>query len=125
MISIRSVLMHSFVAHDGKSAMIRKLTLIFGACGFLLAFLLGIAWEYLIGHTSINPHSAPLLSDITDWLWPTNPMLMTIHDEGWWSSARGLFLSAIANGLIYAVIGLIVGTIRKLFVGGWWRTSER
>jgi hypothetical protein len=95
---------------------LRRMTIIFGVCGFLIALLLGVVWNYLIGHTSINPHSAPILSDATDWLWPSNLMLMTYHNEGRWGNALGTFLSAVANGFIYSVAGLIVGKVLKLFV---------
>ena len=96
--------------------MLRRTTIMFGVCGFLIALLLGVLWNYSIGHTSINPHSAPILSEATDWLWPTNIMLMAYHNEGRWGNAFGLFLSAAANGLIYSVVGLIVGTILKFVV---------
>ncbi len=96
--------------------MLRRMTLIFGVCGFLIALLLGFVWNYLTGHTSITPHSAPILSDATDWLWPSNLMLMTYHNEGRWGNVLGLFLSAVANGIIYSVAGLILATVLKLFV---------
>jgi hypothetical protein len=95
--------------------MIRRMTVIFGVCGFLIAVLLGITWKYLIGHTSINPHSAPLLSDVTDWLWPTSLMLMALHDHGRWSNAVGIFISAMANGLVYSLVGVTLGMIIKMF----------
>jgi hypothetical protein len=91
--------------------MLRRMIVIFGVCGFLIAVLLGITWDYLIGHTSINPHSAPLLSDATDWLWPSSLMLMAWHHEGRWSNALGILLSAFANGVIYSLVGLIFGVI--------------
>ena len=100
----------------GDCPVLRRMTITFGVCGFLIALLLGVVWSYLTGHTLINPHSAPILSDATDWLWPSNLILMTYHNEGRWGNALGLFLSAVANGFIYSVAGLIVGTVLKLFV---------
>ena len=89
--------------------MLPRTTAIFGACGFIVAILLGIMWVYLTGHTSINPSNAPFLSGLTDWLWPSNLMLMTWHSRGTWDSALGLAFSAVANGIIYALVGAFVG----------------
>jgi hypothetical protein len=93
--------------------MLRRMIIVFGVSGFLIAVLLAVVWEYLIGHTSINPHSAPLLSNATDWLWPSNLMLMAWHSEGRWGNAFGILLSAFANGAIYSLVGLIFGAIVK------------
>jgi hypothetical protein len=94
--------------------MLRRMILLFGVCGFLVAVLPAVAWDYLIGHTSINPHNAPLLSVAADWLWPTNLMLMAWHKGGRWGNALGILLSAFANGVIYSFVGLIFWTMVKL-----------
>jgi hypothetical protein len=91
------------------------MTIIFGVYGFFIAILLGVVWMYLAAHTSINPHNAPFFSAVTDWLWPSSLMLMARHSEGKWNTALGLFLSAIVNGLIYSVVGLVFGALLKFF----------
>jgi hypothetical protein len=94
---------------------LKRMTIVFGVCGFFIAILSGIAWTYLAAYTSINPHNAPFVSAVTDWLWPSNLMLMARHSEGKWNTALGLFLSAIVNGVIYSVVGLVFGTLLKCF----------
>jgi hypothetical protein len=86
----------------------------FGVCGFLIAVLLGGVWGFLNGHTTLNPHNAPFLSAATDWLWPSNLMLMAWHEEGISHNALGLLLSAFANAAIYSLVGLTVGGIVKM-----------
>jgi hypothetical protein len=96
--------------------MLKRTTIIFGVCGFFIAILLGIVWMYLAAHTSVNPHNTPFLSSLTDWLWPSNLMLMAWRGEGGWNTALGLFLSAIVNGIIYSVVGFVFGGLFKFFL---------
>jgi hypothetical protein len=95
--------------------MLKKITVVFGACGFLIAVLLGGLWLYLVGHTSINPRNAPFLNDATDWLWPSNVMLMAWHSHGLAGTVGGLFLSGVANGIIYSTIGFVLARSLSLF----------
>jgi hypothetical protein len=94
---------------------LKRMTIIFGVGGFFIAILSGVVWTYFAAHTSINPHNAPFLSAVTDWLWPSNLMLMAQHNEGKWNTALGLFLSAIVNAVIYSVVGLVFGVLLKFF----------
>ena len=94
--------------------LLRRVIIGFGVCGFLIAVLLSGVWSYLFGHTTMNPHNMPFLSAASDWLWPSGIMLMAWRDEGRWHNALGLFLSAFANGVIYSLVGLIVGGIVKM-----------
>jgi len=97
----------------------------FGASGFLIAVLLGSVWGFLNGHATLNPHNAPLLSAATDWLWPSNLMLMAWHKEGIWHNALGLLVSAFANGAIYSLVGLIAGAVVKMISIAGHAASQR
>lgn len=86
----------------------------FGLAGFLIAMLLWEVWNYLNGHTAISPGNAPFLSAATDWLWPSSLMLMAWHGSSGFHVLNGLLLSALANGAIYSLVGLIIGGIARM-----------
>ncbi len=96
--------------------MVLRPTVGFGVYGIIVAVALGATWAYLTGTTTINPSNAPFLSNLTDWLWPSNLMLMAWHADGAWHATLGLLVSAFANGIIYSVVGLLVAAVRQLFV---------
>jgi hypothetical protein len=93
--------------------MMRKIIITLGTCGFVIAVLIGMAWNYLATHTTANPHNAPFLSAATDLLWPSNLMIMAWHDEGRWHNSFGLLLSAFANAAIYSLAGLSAWAIAR------------
>ena len=94
--------------------LLRRVIIGFGILGFLIAVLLWGVWGYLNGHTAMNPSNAPFLSTATDWLWPSNLMLMAWHESGGFHDSIGLLFSALANGVIYSLVGLIVGGIVRM-----------
>jgi hypothetical protein len=48
-------------------------------------------------------------------LWPSSLMLMAWHNTGTWKATLGLLYSAAANGMIYSVLGFVLGSILKFF----------
>jgi hypothetical protein len=90
---------------------LKSLVLLFGLAGFLVATVLGLLWDYLLSHTSVNAATAPLLDVATNWLWPTGIMLMAWHSDGWLKSLVGLMLSATANALVYSIVGIVIAAM--------------
>jgi hypothetical protein len=90
---------------------LKRLAVLFGLAGFLVATVLGLLWNYLASHTSVNPTKVPLLGAAIEWLWPTSVMLMAWHSDGWLKAFIGLMLSATANALGYSIVGIILGVV--------------
>ncbi len=91
----------------------KRVAVLFGLAGFLVATVLGLLWNYLASHTSVNPTRVPLLGAAIDWLWPTSLMLMAWHSDGWFKAFTGLMLSATANAVLYSIVGIaIVAAVR-------------
>lgn len=83
----------------------KKLPILFALAGFIVAMFLGLLWTYLNSHPTFNPTRVPILGLATDWLWPTNIMLMAWHSDGWLRAFTGVLLSAAANAVLYSIVG--------------------
>jgi hypothetical protein len=88
-------------------AIMKRVFLIGGTVGFLVAFTAGCVWYYLYYHGLADTGGARLFGRISEYAWPTGIMLMDA-DQADFGSILLLLISSIGNGVIYGIVACCI-----------------